>query len=176
MKKLTLFILLYLLSNIAIAGDPSIWVSKISKPYHFTEGGEKVSLGVIQFNARNWRTHNISREVSKVPNMNFAWDDKWYHAYLPDSTNRVLVLFWKSHDKHTQGWVAIKNTPDAWYYKKNGNKWRRIADGRKVVNFWKAFGYKDTGSKHTGSLSVDIQNYKNRNRHGENIIRLSFGY
>ncbi len=57
MRKLTLFILLYLLSNIAIAADPAIWTSKVSRDYYYI-GGDRISLGVIQFNARNWRTHN----------------------------------------------------------------------------------------------------------------------
>ena len=176
MKKLNLFILFCLLSNIAIAADSSIWKSKIDRNYYYI-GGDRISLGVIQFNAHNWRTHNITREVSRAPKMNYDWNDKWYYAYLPDSTNKIVTLFWKNHDRKTLGWVAIKNTPDAWYYKKNKNNWRKIGDGKKVVNFWKAFGNKDEGNRSTGSLSIDIQNYKNKkNSHGENKIRVSFGY
>ncbi len=115
---------------------------------------------------------NITREVSRAAKMSYNWNDKWYYAYLPDSKNKIVVLFWKNHDRNTLGWVAIKNNPESWYYRSNYSKWKRLGDGKKKVTFWKSFGYRDTGHRSTGSLSIDIKNYRGR----ENKIRVSFGY
>ncbi|MCI5133523.1 MAG: hypothetical protein D3920_00320 [Candidatus Electrothrix sp. AW2] len=163
---------IFLLATVAIAAArPSINTNKTSRQYYHI-GGDRISLGVIRFNADNWRTVDINKKVSNAPKMNYEWDDQWYHEYLPDSTNEILVLFWKNHDRHNQGWVAIKNTPDAWFYKKNSRSWKRIGDGKKVVSFWKPFGTKDTGNRSTGSLSIDIRNPRGRG----DIIHVSFGY
>ena len=176
MKNIMILILFFLLSNIAIAADPPISNSKINKEFHETGGGKRFSLGVIKFNANDWRNHNIDQEVLNAPKMNYAWDDKWYYAHLPDSRNKIVVFFWKSLDRNISGWVAVKNNPNSWYYRKNGQSWRKIGDGKKIVNFWRYFGYKDTGNRHTGSLSIDIKNYKNRGGRGEDVIRVSFGF
>lgn len=170
MKKLSIFISIFLFATVA-ASRPSIETSRTSRQYYYI-GGDRISLGVIRFDPHNWRTADINKKVSNAPKMNYEWDDKWYHEYLPDSINRVLVLFWKNHDRKDQGWVAIKNTPDAWFYRKNYESWKRIGDGKKVVTFWKRFGYRDTDDISTGSLSIDIRNPRGRG----DIIHVSFGF
>lgn len=178
MKKLSIlmfFILLAIFSATFAIADrrPSIETSKKSTPYYYIgREGNRISLGVIRFKARDWRTADISKRVRNAPKMNYEWDDKWYHEYLPDSNNEILVLFWKDHKRKDQGWVAIKNNPDAWWYRKNYGSWTRIGDGKKVVTFWKRFGYRDTGNKDTGSLSIDIRNPRGRG----DIIHVSFGF
>lgn len=175
-KKTVLVTLLIVATtvNVAFASVSSIWSARTDRPYYYI-GGDRISLGVIRFDTNNWRdTDYISRRVVEAPKMNFLWDDKWYYEILPDSTNELLVLFWKNHDTKGQGWLAIKNTPDTWFYRTNGSSWRGLKDGQKVNEYWKRFGTRNTGDA-GGSLSIDVRNPENRDGWTANHIQVSFG-
>lgn len=150
--------------------------AKISREYYHI-GGDRISLGVIRFNTDNWKDKNyIDKQVGLAPKMNFNWDDKWYFEKLPDSTNELLVLFWKNHDANVYGWLAIKNTPDSWYYTSNqeNHSWLKIKNDQKVNAYWKGFGTRNTGDA-GGSLSIDIKNPKNEGSWTSNHIWIGFG-
>jgi len=170
MKKLNIFVLFCLFSSILIAD--TIPIPTVKRSYYYI-GGDRISLGVKIFHLYDWKKASIKKKVINTRKTNYSWDDKWYNIELSDSNNDVLVLFWKNHDNNKIGWVAIKNTPDAWFYKKDYSKqWKRIGDGKKIVTFWEVFGRKDTGNKSTGSLSIDIRNPKGRG----DIIQVGFGF
>jgi hypothetical protein len=178
-KLLKHFIVIFALffSGISVADSfSSIWSAKTSREYYYI-AGDRISLGVIQIKADDWRdTNYINRQVANAPKMNYLWDDRWYYATLPDSSSDVLVLFWKNHDTNKQGWVLIKNTPDVWYYMINsGNAQTLKGEGDpkgKVNLFWNEFGTVNNGQ---GSLSIDIMNPKNEGDMTANDILVGFG-
>lgn len=178
MKKYTNFVValcvMVLLSTTANADVDKIWSARTNREYYYI-GGDRISLGVLRFNTSNWRDVGyISKKVMSAPKMNFKWDDKWYYETLPDSTNEVLVLFFKNHDANTHGWLAIKNTPDTWFYRTNGKGWKGIKNGQVVNEYWKGYGTSNTGDA-TGSLSIDVRNPENKGGWSANDIQIGFG-
>lgn len=171
---LVFFTLLLLPSTSDARSETSIWTAETDREYYYI-GGNRVSLGVIRFRTNDWRNEDyITQKVIAAPKMNFLWDELWYFEKLPDSTNELLVLFWKDHDADLHGWVAIRNTPNTWFYRTNYHDWNGLDNGGKVNKYWKRFGSRNTGDA-TGSLSIDVKNPKNDGGWTGNHILVSFG-
>lgn len=181
MKKVKIYAIIVtvfsmMVSIVSAERPPLIWAAKTNRDY-YSIGGDRISLGVMKLTVDDWRDKdNIDYQVSRAPKMNFLWDDKWYYETLPDSKNELLVLFWKNHDANKHGWLAIKNTPDTWYYTTDlrNHSWKGIKNDEKINMYWEGFGTRNTGDA-GGSLSIDVKNPENKDGWTPNDIWVGFG-
>lgn len=149
-----------------------------SQREYYSMSGDRVLLGVLRITVDDWRDkREIDRQVQESGDMNYLWDDQWYFETMSDSRNDLLVLFWRNIDLGRVGWVAIKNTPNTWFYtsdRRNAD-WTGIENGEKVNIHWPRYYGSCNTNGPDGCLSIDIKNPENTDGYTSDDILVSFG-